>query len=105
MLQLLSIGFGRAKLLFEEGEASRFALVGLGAFFGRLLTERLDLSERFVEPRVLLLNELNQLAAFGSLLVELARSLGQLMTADAKFVPLADQLVAEPLDIAIQLVN
>jgi len=76
MLQLLAIGFGRAKLLFEESKASRFALVGLGAFFGRLLAEQLDLSERFVQPSVLLLNELNELGAFGSLLVELAGSLG-----------------------------
>ena len=105
MLQLLAIGFGRAKLLFEEGEASCFALVSLGAFLGRLLTERLDLAERFVEPCVLLLNELNQLGAFGSLLVELPGSLGELVTTDAEFIAFTDQFVAEPLHIAVQLVN
>jgi hypothetical protein len=105
MLQLLAIRFSGTELLFEEREPLRFALVGFGAFFCRLLAKRLDFGQRFVEPSILLLNELGKLRGLGSLVCELARSLGQLMPRDSQIIAFSDQLVAEPFDIAVELLD
>lgn len=105
MLQLLAIGLSGAELLFEECEPLRFALVGFGAFFGRLLAERFNFGERFVEPSILLLNQLGQLRGLRSLVTELARSLSQFMPRDSQLVAFSDQLVAEPFDVAVELLD